>query len=254
VFYNIHYRGQEEISFANICSRYRSAVKNIYRETPFGEIRSNVTCMRFDCTPSNSLLRSAAESFALSGTSIFIVLRDPLDRMRSQFVMHSNLDKNLCMMAKPDKGLVFRQTLLDNLKKYWRVSVDDGGWQHGFGDIPSLDDEPNVFEYIDRSLYDRILHLYRKVDLDVLFFEDVVTCSETLFETLSNHLPHWVNKVAALKCMRRQCVANKLKPPDTFYKNCTNVDIADIPAEVANFVRANNKFYYSNNPYLRTTM
>jgi hypothetical protein len=102
--------------------------------------------------------------------------------------MHSNLDKNLCTMAQPDKGLVFRQTLLDNYKKYWRVRVNDAGWQHEFSGVPSLDEEPNAFEYIDRSLYDRILHMYRDVDMDVLFFEDVLTCSENLFETLLRRL------------------------------------------------------------------
>jgi hypothetical protein len=64
--------------------------------------------------------------------------------------------------------------------------------------------------------------------------------------------PAWVvDKRAALACMREKCLFYSHNKPVLRYSNCTNMAASDVPAHVAQFVRANNRFYYANNPYLK---
>lgn len=64
-------------------------------------------------------------------------------------------------------------------------------------------------------------------------------------------LDKWHNKTSATDCIRNLCERYKTAPQNAHSDQCTNVDVNDVPEDVANYVREHNRWYYENNPYLK---
>jgi hypothetical protein len=114
-----------------------------------------------------------------------MLLREPLARLASQYNMHRD-DRSMCHMPVEQQRARFREVLERNLRKFGNHSIDVAPPGTHF---PSLDADAKTVDLLKRSMYDHALKLYAgATNLTVLYFEDVITCSDRLFAYLDTLL------------------------------------------------------------------
>jgi len=232
---------RDSISSEYLCREY----KNRWVDGKSSQEGDPNRCLSIEITPDLIVYRSAAESILQSNSSAFLVLRDPVDRLISEYNMIADRS-GWCELSayKNDHKKRSERVTKDLMIAYKQIINGDLKFERRYRKRRLVTSNANS-DYImhnnmiARSMYDTLL--YQHIEpLHILFFEDVVTCSPSFFNELKDIYAKGAYKMGPdyWDCMATSC--------KTIHSNTHPVCAtrSDVPKVVETFLTKHNTFYF----------